>query len=126
LIESGAGAAKRRERKKKKGDDDEKKQQKEKQTHLAFMLQVAALRLRVEFQRFLTALSVRPGSSLAMTVLCVCVCFCFCFARLRLCGESVSVFFLLTSRAVSSSRLMRVPLLRKISSSKTYPTTCSR
>jgi hypothetical protein len=28
----------------------------------------AALRFKVEFQRFLTALSVRPGSSLAMTV----------------------------------------------------------
>lgn len=35
-------------------------------THLAFKLAVPALRLSVEFHLFLTALSVRPGSSLAM------------------------------------------------------------
>jgi hypothetical protein len=35
--------------------------------HLLRRLAVLALRLSVEFQRFLTALSVRPGSSLAMT-----------------------------------------------------------
>lgn len=36
-------------------------------THFARMLDVPALRLRVEFHLFLTALSVRPGSSLAIT-----------------------------------------------------------
>lgn len=37
-------------------------------TYLARMLDVPALRFKVEFHLFFTALSVRPGSSLAITV----------------------------------------------------------